>query len=221
MQNTSDVTFAPEPVVDDDSIPTRDTMLTRLKNIDDNKTWTEFFHRYWRLIYQFAIKAGLTESEAEEVVQETIIGVARSIPKFKYDPNKGAFKTWLLNLTRWRVMDQIRKRPLMKLVHTRSHKNSKAETATVARIAETATSDLEKVWNAEWHRNVLQAALERVRSKVSSTAYQIFQLSIIQQWPNEKVTKALRVNTGHVYLAKHRVRLLLEKELRKMERQGI
>ena len=44
--------------------------------------------------------------EAEEVVQETAIGVARRLPEFAYDPKVCRFKTWLLNLVRWRIQDQ-------------------------------------------------------------------------------------------------------------------
>ena len=36
----------------------------------------------------FALKAGLTETEADEVVQETTIAVARHVPEFRYDPNQ-------------------------------------------------------------------------------------------------------------------------------------
>jgi len=62
------------------------------------------------LIYSVAIKSGLTETEAEEVVQETVICVAKSIQKFKRDRARGSFKGWLRNLTRWRIADQLRKR---------------------------------------------------------------------------------------------------------------
>src|SRR6266542_6306917 len=91
-------------------IPTRDSLLSRLKDRRDDDSWRDFFNLYWRLIYGGALKAGLTEQEAEEVVQETVITVARRIPEFKYDPTVCSFKTWLLNLTRWRIVDQLRKR---------------------------------------------------------------------------------------------------------------
>ena len=33
-------------------------------------TLAEFFDRYWKLIYEVALRSGLTESEAQDVVQE-------------------------------------------------------------------------------------------------------------------------------------------------------
>ena len=91
-------------------IPTRDSLLSRLKDWGDDESWRDFFNTYWKLVHGVALKAGLSEQEAEEVVQETVITVARRIPEFKYDPAVCSFKTWLLNLTRWRIVDQLRKR---------------------------------------------------------------------------------------------------------------
>ena len=78
--------------------------------MDDQQSWQEFFDAYWKLIYSVALKAGLSDAEAQEVVQETVISVAKKMPEFKADPAVGSFKSWLLTLTRWRITDQMRKR---------------------------------------------------------------------------------------------------------------
>ncbi len=65
--------------------------------------WKQFFETYWKVIYGAAIKAGLTDAEAQDVVQDTLIEVARKMGALKYDPALGSFKGWLLKLTRWRV----------------------------------------------------------------------------------------------------------------------
>src|ERR1700722_16331892 len=89
---------------------TRTTLLQRLKNWEDQSSWQEFFDVYWKLIYSAALNAGLNEAEAQDVVQETMISVAKHMPTFQYDRALGSFKAWLLNLTRWRITDQLRKR---------------------------------------------------------------------------------------------------------------
>jgi len=78
---------------------TRMTLIERLKRWDDSKSWQEFFNIYWRLIYTTAIRAGLTHSEAQDVVQDTLISVTKNIGRFRADPAFGSFKGWLLNLT--------------------------------------------------------------------------------------------------------------------------
>src|SRR5438105_2439540 len=95
----------------DELIPTRESLLSRLKDLDDAASWREFFDLYWKLIYNTARRAGLNDSEAEDVVQETLITISKKIGEFRYDPHRGSFKSWLLNTTKWRIQDQFRKRP--------------------------------------------------------------------------------------------------------------
>lgn len=94
----------------DELLPTRASLLKRLRNWQDQASWQDFFNTYWKLIYGVARKAGLTDAEAQDVLQETLVSVAKHIPTFKYDPTIGSFKAWLLNMTRWRIVGQFRKR---------------------------------------------------------------------------------------------------------------
>ncbi|HXJ61352.1 MAG TPA: hypothetical protein VNU68_32310, partial [Verrucomicrobiae bacterium] len=64
----------------DPFLPTRQSLLSRLKAWDDHESWRDFFDTYWRLIYGLAIKSGLTNAEAEDVVQETLLAVAKEMP---------------------------------------------------------------------------------------------------------------------------------------------
>ena len=81
-------------------IQTRQSLLGRLKDWDDDQSWRDFFDTYWRIIYSSARKAGLSDTEAQDVVQETVISVAKKMKEFKYDPALGSFKGWLKQLTR-------------------------------------------------------------------------------------------------------------------------
>src|SRR6266436_5269712 len=117
----------------DELIPTRWTLIKRLKNWDDQESWRQFFEIYWKLIFGVAMKAGLNHGEAEEVVQTTVMSVCKNIKDFKADPAAGSFKAWLLNLTRWRITDQLRKR--RRGVDARDdppHSGSKSDTTSTA-----------------------------------------------------------------------------------------
>jgi RNA polymerase sigma factor (sigma-70 family) len=204
----------------DSFIPTRRSLLSRLKNWDDQQSWNDFFHTYWRLIYNFALKSGLTDVEAQEVVQETIITVSKQMPNFKYDPKIGSFKSWLLHTTGWRITDQMRKR----LRHPAGAQNASRDTAGTAlidRISDPKGADLERVWDEEWKNNLLEVALERVKATVKARQYQIFDLYVIKQWPVEKVAKTLSISVGQVYLAKHRIAAVLKKEIKELETQQL
>ena len=88
---------------------TRQTLLERVRDLDDRDSWNEFFEVYRGLIYAVALKAGLTDAEAQDVVQETFISVAKAMPAFTYDPTR-SFKGLILTVTRQRAIDQLRKR---------------------------------------------------------------------------------------------------------------
>jgi RNA polymerase sigma-70 factor (ECF subfamily) len=208
------------PVIhaDDELIPTRRSLLSRLKDWDDQESWRDFFNTYWRLIYGVALKAGLTEAEAQDVVQETVLSVAKKMRDFHYDPSLGSFKGWLLQLTRWRITDQLRKRP-PHLVHAAPCAHGDPRTSTAERVVDPGSLELDAVWNEEWEKNLLAAALARVRRLVSPKQYQIFDLYVLKEWPVARVRQLLGVSRTQVYLAKHRVGSLVRKEVRRLEAQ--
>jgi RNA polymerase sigma-70 factor (ECF subfamily) len=73
-------------------IPTRQSLLSRLKDWDNQDSWREFFNTYWRLIYEFAVKAGLKDAEAQDVVQETVLSVANQMQGFQ-----AIYPNWIHN----------------------------------------------------------------------------------------------------------------------------
>src|SRR5207244_2573527 len=93
----------------EESHPTRESLLQRLKRWDDQESWRDFLNQYWRLLHSTAIKAGLNDSEAQEVVQDTIILVSKKMEGFRYDPLVDSFKGWLLYLTRKRIALEYRR----------------------------------------------------------------------------------------------------------------
>jgi RNA polymerase sigma factor (sigma-70 family) len=197
---------------------TRRSLIDKLVDWNDRKHWQEFFDSYWKLIYSAARKSGLTDAEAQEVVQETIITVAKNIEKLKYDPNRGSFKGWLLQITRWRIVDQFRKREPGNAKAPRTSEDRL--TATVERVPDSRVADLDAVWEAEWKENLFEGAIARVKKKVDPKQFQIFDCYVRKEWPAQKVAEQLRVSIGQVYLARHRVGAALKKEIRALEKAG-
>jgi RNA polymerase sigma-70 factor (ECF subfamily) len=207
--------------MDDDRstlIPTRQSLLGRLKRWDDQESWREFFNIYWKVIYRAAIRCGLNDIEAQEVVQETIIAVANKMEEFRYDPAKDSFKGWLLWLTRKKIALQFRRRQ-------REHGGRPSDSASegsqvgVESIPDDAGATLEALWDVEWEENLMQAALERVKAQVSPKQLQIFSFSVLKGWPVSEVKRALDVSAAQVYLARHRVGALLKKEVKRLDGQ--
>jgi RNA polymerase sigma factor (sigma-70 family) len=196
----------------DESIATRTTLLERLKDWRDNPSWQEFFDTYWKLIYGFAIHSGLTEAEAQDVVQETMLSVAKHIPTFKYDRNLGSFKHWLLNMTRWRVRDQLRKRKAF-LARMGEWSESDTKTEFFDTVPDPASSNSEAIWETEWEKNLLDTAMAKVKRQLDPEKYQIFDFLVNKEWPPKKVAETFKISLNQVYIAKHRVTELIKEEV--------
>jgi len=195
---------------------TRKSLIARLDNWEDQKTWDEFYQTYWRLIYSVAVRAGLRPEEAFDCVQETILSIAKQSKKKLYDPEQGSFKTWLMNMTRWRINDQFRKRK-KDTAMTGGYWDDERKTAVIDRIEDPNGDVLERLWDVEWKKGIADAALSRVKAQVSPKQYQIFDYYVVRQWDAGKVQDKLNVSMAQVYLAKHRVGAVLKKELAKLE----
>ena len=197
----------------EDSIPTRDSLLSRLKNWEDQLSWREFFDCYWRLVYNVARKAGLSAVEAEDVVQETVLSVAKGIGSFKKSRKLGRFKAWLLNIAHWRIVDQFRKRapggPGGQL---------RSGAPVTDQVPDPATLDLGARLEETWNRQLLEVALSRVRSTVRPLSYQMFELHVLKDWPAAKVAERLKVSIGRVYFAKYKISRAMRKEIRVLNR---
>jgi len=193
-------------------LATRQSLIARLTDWDDQRKWQEFFEAYWHLIYSVAMRAGLRDDEAQEVVQETCISVAKNVSR--YEPKAGSFKAWLLQMARWRITDQFRKRDGKRV--TRSEDDTRL-TGTLDRFPGSGQAAFETVWEEEWRLNVLGAALSRLKRKVDPKHYQIFDCIAAKGWTAGKAAKELGVNIAQVYLVKHRLKGMLKKELEALE----
>jgi RNA polymerase sigma-70 factor (ECF subfamily) len=202
--------------VTDELIPTRTTLLERLKDWRDNPSWQEFFDTYWKLIYGVAIKGGLSEAEAQDVVQETMISVAKHISAFKYDKNVGSFKCWLLNMTRWRIIDQFRRREILV---TQSDEIA-TKTRLINQLPDPISMELEIFWEAEWEKNLLKAAVAKVKRQLDPEKYQLFDFLVNKEWTPEKVADTFKISVNQVYLAKHRITELIKEQVKRLNDEG-
>lgn len=185
-------------------LPTRASLLSRLRDWQD-ESWQEFFELYWKLIYNTARRYGLSDAEAQDVVQDTMIGVSRNIPSFRYDPQRCSFKTWLMNLILWRIKDQVRKR--------------KQHEPLGAAIDIPDEQAFLQQWEKDWQKNLMAAAVERVKAKLSPQVFQIFDFCVLQRKGVAETAEVLSVSKARVYLARHRVTNRIMKEIQRLKEQ--
>lgn len=201
------------PHPSDDPFATRQSLLSRLKDLGDQDGWQEFFETYWRLIYAVARRAGLGDAEAQDVVQETMVVVAQQMPGFRYDPVRGSFKAWLHTVIRGRLSRHWRK--------ARRHPSADAAwngegNGPGEDVATEAPPEFDALWQTEWERNLLDAALRRVQTKVSPRQFLLFSLTVIKQVPLATIRERYDANVAQIYLARHRVGRLVKAEVAKL-----
>lgn len=188
-----------------DSPGIRSTLLTRLRDYDDRESWRTFFDRYWKLLYNVARKSGLDDPAAQDVVQETVIAVAKAMPTFQYDRERGTFKQWLLRIARRRIIDQLRRVYRAPLRSNGFPEEPGPDGAGTFLITDPIPEPIGEVWEEEWQRRVFDEAVHEVKKTAQSKHFQVFDYCVLHEWPVKKVALTLGLNAAQVYLAKHRV----------------
>jgi RNA polymerase sigma-70 factor (ECF subfamily) len=195
-----------------DFIPTRRSLLSRLKHWDDQRSWQQFDDTYSGLIYRAAREVGLTETEAEDVVQDTLVAVAKGIGEFRYEPERCRFKTWLHQVVRRQVVNQFRKRQGKGRVPAPLSLDA-TEPDAIAEMPDPASRSLDEAWDREWEINLLHAAADRVKRQVSPAQFQVFEYRDLQGHSATETARALNISLARVYLTSHRLRARVRAEL--------
>jgi RNA polymerase sigma factor (sigma-70 family) len=204
----------------DSLLPTRQTLLTRLRDCQDQAGWREFFDTYWRLIYKVARNSGLADAEAQDVVQTTFIYLVRRMPNFHYDRARGSFKSWLRVVTRSRIYDYLRREKANRKLRREPRDDETGAGADFVELQPDPAGDaLDEIWQREWEANLLSQAFARLRSSVSSQQLLIFRLSTTGELPLTQVAKKLGVSLAQIYLARHRVGKLFKAEVLRLRRE--
>lgn len=128
---------------------------------------------------------------------------------FDYDRNKGSFKGWLMQTTKWKIADQFRK-----INRTKSR-----ESDAMSEIIEELPDELANVdtfWKENWQKELFDAAIEKTRDEVNPLYFQIYNRLVVKEIKAKDVARELAVPVSQVYLAKHRVTEAIKKSVEEM-----
>ena len=87
---------------------TRSSVLAAVKDTDDAAAWARFFDLYAGFAFAIARGKGLSSEDADDIVQGVFSELAHKMPTFEYDRTKGKFRSYLLGLINWRVLDKLK-----------------------------------------------------------------------------------------------------------------
>lgn len=200
---------APDPA---DPFQTRSSLLRRAASWDE-ESWEELFRIYRKLVASAARHAGLSDLEADDVVQDVFVQVARKLPEFQVGQEHGSFRGWLLQQTRWRITDKFRERA-KEMGAPAAMDPTGTGTAPIERIP--TEPELHGLWAEEEGALILRSAMAAVRKQVSARDLQIFDLRIEQGRPAAEVASIHGMKRANVDLIVHRIRSQLEQEVARL-----
>lgn len=183
-------------------------MLTGLLDPDNHTIWQEFDARYRPMIMAFSQRLGLTEDDAADVAQETLVRFIRDYRAGKYDRQRGRLRTWIIAMVKARTVDLKRSRAARREV--------RGESAIVDIPAE---NELDQIWEAERRQVLLRQALSELRAqtRLNERTLLAFEEYVIRGRPVSEVARALGVTDHDVYMAKNRVADRLRETLQRLD----
>ena len=182
----------------------------------DSEAWESFDRTYRGYLIEKARAAGLSREDAEDVAQETLVCVWAGLPLFRYDRDRCRFRTWVRQILHDRVVDQYRRsgrQPPM------AAPDDGTGTPALQRLADPAARPAGSEVDAEWERNLLRAARERVEKRFSQREWQIFQYLETHEMDTRLTARDLGVSAARVYVAKNRVQREIKKELVRLHKE--
>lgn len=182
---------------------TRPSLLLRIRDPHDAKTWRLFVEIYGPLVYRHCRGRGLQDADAAEVAQEVLLQVSQSIRGFEYRPEQGRFRSWLGVVTRHKIH---------RLLRSRAGRNS-GSLDEMGSLAALPSLEQDTSWAEEFNAHVFRAALARVRPCFEAATWRAFELVWLEDQPALDVARVLGQNIGWVYQSKSRVLRRLREEV--------
>lgn len=189
---------------------TRVSLLIRLQTSpEDQQAWEEFVDRYSRKIYQWCRRWGLQNADAEDITQGLLLKLAGVLRQFTYDPEVGSFRGWLKTLT-FRAWHDFCHNKL------RKERGSGDTDQLEALLALPARNDLVERLSEEFDLELVEMAKARVQQRVAAHNFEAFCL-LEEGASAQSVAEQLEIPVSQVYLARSRVKRLLQDEIQALE----
>lgn len=181
----------------DDTSP---TLLSRVRNTADQQAWQRFVQIYTPLLVHWSRMAGLSDSDAADLVQEVLTLLLRKLPDFDYD-GQGSFRGWLrtVTLNKWRELQRKKRaRPLG---------------PDDDRLDELPAASSMLFWEKDYQQFLVDRAVEAMQAHFEATTWRACMLTVSAGRPAGEVARELGISEASVYQARSRVLRRLRTEL--------
>ena len=173
-------------------LSTRFSLLLDMRDLADRKSWEEFVEIYTPVISNTIRRYRVNSSDADDILQEVLLQMSKTIQRYDQDPNKGKFRSYLRQVTANKVKDYWRKRQS----HVVSIENP-------ALIAENEFH--QEIWNDELNRSLFRIALSRVKRQSKDLTWNCFQEHVLRKRQAEAVAEESGTSVNAVYINSSRI----------------
>jgi len=171
------------------------TLLQRVSEGSDPSAWREFCDRYGSLIRGFAVRQRLQSADCDDVVQDVLASLTQSMEGFRYDPERGKFRSYLKTVTLRAIFKKsCQKRGQVNLEHI----EESTRAATEDEVVETA-------WEAEWRQYHLRRAMAVIDSEFNEADRRAFQMYALDGRDAREAAESIGLTVDQVYQAKSRI----------------
>lgn len=186
------------------------TLLARLGGeIPDAPVWDRFVRLYSPRVLEWCRHWGLQNADAEDVCQEVLLRVARQMRTFEYQRGK-SFRAWLKTVAKRALLDWIE-------AGRKPGRGSGDTTNQDALESVEAREDLVARLEAEFDRELLEVAADRVKRRVDPTSWEAFRLTAVEGLSGADAAARIGLKVANVFVAKGRVQKMLKEEVRALE----
>jgi RNA polymerase sigma-70 factor, ECF subfamily len=193
------------------SLPeTRASLILRLPDPDDGRAWADFVQIYAPLVYRLGRRQGLQPADADDLVQDVLAAVARSVEAWLGRSDRGQFRAWLLRIAKNQAINALTRRK------NRTIGSGDSDMAQLL-SQHSANGDTADEFNVEYRREVFLWAAQQVREQVTEPTWQAFWLTSVEDKPIAAVATQLRMSVGSVYIARSRVMARLREWVKSYE----
>ena len=180
----------------------------------DAAAWEDLVRQHSRRIYNICYRFTGSADNADDLAQEVFIKIYRTLASF--DPDKGAFTTWITTMTRNLLVDHFRKTKQDRATDSLdAGLGEEEDSATLGdRIQDTAPSADDRI-----QRRETQEMVQKAIQKLSPELREAVILRDIQDMDYKEIAQALKVPEGTVKSRINRGRMELAKLLQRTYRQ--
>lgn len=187
-----------------DNSRTSITLLDSIRTRNDQNAWRIFYANYSTRIHGWCSRWGTAPDEIEDVIQETMLSVFKTIDRFNYDPDR-SFRAWL-KVVAWRTWKKIENK-------TPTLRSSVNLIGSALEIAEMAETDFIKQFELIADSEIMAMACHRVRSRIDSKAWDIFVMTDCNNISGAEVAAKMGLSVGAVHTTSCRVRKMIRDEV--------